>query len=863
MALAAGTRLGRFEILAPLGAGGMGEVYRARDTRLDRSVALKVLSARHAVSTDGRERFEREARAISSLSHPHICTLYDVGQQDGIDYLVMEILEGETLASRLERGPLPLGTLVEHASQIVDALDRAHGQRLVHRDLKPANVMLTRSGAKLLDFGLARTMTDASPLSVEETADQPLTGAGRILGTYPYMSPEQLRGKPADSRSDIFAFGAVLYEMATGERAFPGESAAAMAAILEREPAGLGKLQPPELERLVRGCLEKDPEARWQSARDVKRMLGWLREAATAEAPPVAPRRRQSRLAWAVAAASLLLALSSFALHWSSRGSTPGPRGMLRSSMLPPPHHSFAPSDFALSPDGTRVALVTLAPAGERSLWVRSLDGRSQQELKQTEDASSPFWAPDGRRIGFFARGKLKLVDTGSGSVQVLAEAPEARGGTWNREGAIVFCRDRSSVLTISDRGGATKPIATSDPATERTTGYPQFLPDGRHFLYLVSRRAPGTPWRDGLYMGSLDASAPKLVSEEIDWTFRHASGQLLYVRDGSLMSRAFDPARRELGGPAVALFERELRPTSGVSVSENGVLLFEAVADAASELVWYDRAGREVGRLASEGLRDPSLSPDGRLLAAVSEDGGTELIRVVDLQRGVSTPVTEPGRAGYPTWSPDGTRIAFQSGVGADATISQVAADGSAPPEVLLEGGWILPTAYTADGRSLLYMTYGGRVDEIALLDLASRHSSDLVAGAEGALSPDGRWLAYNSVPREGRDLHVFVKPLSGQGPQVQISREGGAQPRWSRDGTRLFFVAPDRKLMEAEMDVQGERLAPRAPKALFQTRIVGAEYVLYQYDVTRDASRFLVNSLKAGTPLTLVSDWTSALRR
>jgi serine/threonine protein kinase len=864
MALAPGTRLGPYEIQALLGAGGMGEVYRARDCRLERSVALKVLAPRPLTSGDDKERFQREARAISSLSHPHICALYDVGRADGTDYLVMEYLEGETLAQRLKRGPLPLPTLVDLATQIADALDQAHRQRLVHRDLKPGNIMLTKSGAKLLDFGLAKTLAPATLLSSDATATRGLTETGRVVGTYPYMSPEQLQGKEADVRSDIFALGAVLYEMATGERAFPNDSQLAVAAaVLEKDPPGLASLRPPLLERVVRSCLEKDPERRWQSARDLKRALEWVRDSPGAAAAK--PSRRRSALPWLVATLATLVALASLAGHALRPQAAPGARPIQRSSLLPPAGYVFAPGDFSISPDGSRLAFVAIGSDGRRSLWVRSLDARTAQELKDPGNPERPFWGPDGRRIGYFAEGKLKAVDVGSGAVQVLADAPEARGGSWGRDGTVVFSPNRGPILAVAGHGGAPRQVTPFDAAAEKTLGRLSFLPDGARFLYARSGRGLASSPRTGTFAGSIDGSEPVLVLPDVTSRVRYASGHLLYMQQGSLVARRFDAARLAFTGPAVTLrgvpVER-FRLAESFTVAENGVMVYEAADDVASELLWYDRGGKLLGRLSDAGLWDPQLSPDGRLLA-VSEDGrnGRTFIRIIDLQRGISTQITDGGQEMYPTWSTDGMRVAYQAGTASGLALAEIPADGSGEPRVLLEGGAILPSQYSPDGRQLVYMRYDSLVDSVALLDLEKRTSRDLVAGAEGQLSPDGKWLAYNSVPREGRDLHVFVQPFPGPGPQVQISREGGAQPRWSRDGRRVYYVAPDRKLMEVEVDVLGGRLTAQAPRPLFQTRIVAPTYVLYQYDVTRDGSRFLVNSLKADAPLTLLSDWTGAL--
>jgi eukaryotic-like serine/threonine-protein kinase len=863
MAIAAGTQLGPYEILALLGAGGMGEVYRARDTRLDRTVAVKVLSPGLSESSDRKQRFEREARAISSLSHPHICALYDVGQQDGTDYLVMEYLDGETLAQRLKRGPLPLDLLLGHAVEIADALDEAHEHRLTHRDLKPGNIMLTKVGAKLLDFGLAKMLPRASSLAGEPTKDT-LTETGQVVGTYRYMSPEQLQGKDADARSDIFAFGAVLYEMATGKRAFPGESQIAVAsAILEREPEALESLRPPLLERVVRVCLAKDPAARWQSARDLKRQLEWIREGFGQEARTV-PAGKRRATAWAVALGSLAL-LATLLL---GRGRAPEAGQTQRTSILPPPGVSFAPFNFALSPDGTRLAFVGVGPDGQNRLWVRSLDARVAQELKETLNAEWPFWAPDSRRLGFFADGRLKVVDTSSGAVQVLCDAPLGRGGSWNRTGTIVFANIAGPLFGVSDKGGAPKPVTPVDPQTFKAHRWPSFLPDGRRFLYFQDWGTPGGPRPNGIYVGSLDGSEPKLVSADVSGSVFFASGHLLYLMDGSLMAQPFDPTRMELTGSAVTVFNRELEKhealsRANLSVSESGAAIFQSLSDAASELVWLDRSGREVGRIPQSGLRDPKLSPDGRFLATTSDDGrnGQTIIRVLDLGRGVSTQLTGEGQEMMPTWSPDGARIAYRSGTGPRYAVAQVPADASGEAQVLIEGANMAPNDYLPDGRGLLYMRLDKGLSHVALYDFGKRTSEDLFQGAEVQVSPDGRWLAGVGFSRGSRD--ISVKPFPGPGPPVQISGEGGSQPRWSRDGKRLFFLAPDRKLMEVEIDGRGDRLLPGVPRPLFQTRIVAWTFVLFQYDVTPDGNRFLINSLKPEAPLTLVTNWPRALSR
>jgi predicted Ser/Thr protein kinase len=521
MTLAQGTRLGPYEILASVGAGGMGEVYRARDTRLDRTVAIKVLPSHLSSNPEIRQRFDREARTISSLSHPHICALHDVGHQDGIDYLVMEFLEGETLTDRLSRGALPAEQVLRYSIEIADALDKAHRQGIVHRDLKPGNIMLTKSGVKLVDFGLAK-LAAAGPANTSVSilptqAGMNLTQEGTILGTFQYMAPEQLEGKEADARSDIFAFGAVLYEMATGKKAFSGKSQASLiASILSAEPPPISSVQPmtpPALDRVVKTCLAKDPDDRWQTAHDVMLQLKWIAEGgsqAGVPAPLVARRRGHERLAWGVAA---VLAVSTIALAAVQLARPRAAVRVVRSSLLPPEKTTYhfigdAAGPPAVSPEGLQIAFTARDSSGKSLLWVRSLDSPVPRAVAGTEDAMYPFWSPDSKFIGFFAGGKLKKIEASGGPAFALCDAGDARGGTWNKDGVIVFePHFRDPLFRVPATGGKAAPVTKFDESRRETTHrFPFFLPDGSHFLYLAGSHAVGTESElHAIYLGSLD----------------------------------------------------------------------------------------------------------------------------------------------------------------------------------------------------------------------------------------------------------------------------------------------------------------------------------------------------------------------
>jgi Tol biopolymer transport system component len=872
MALRSGTRLGPYQIVGELGAGGMGEVYKAHDTRLERSVAIKVLPGDRASDPDLIERREREARAISRLSHPNICALHDIGQEGGVHFLVLEYLEGETLARRLERGPLPLPEALRVAEEVAGALAWAHQHGIVHRDVKPANIMIGRHGSKLLDFGIAR-MTVAVPDACESTiTPAPVTTPGALLGTAPYMAPEQVEGLPADSRSDVFALGVVLYEMVTGRRPFAGATLAALAAaILSSEPPPVRDSRPAApaaFDRILRACLAKQPEARWQSAQDLQLALGWLRESAgddVARPPGVRSRAREWWLRGAVAVPLAALAVLAAV---DRRDASPGAPAV-RSSLLPPPGSSFAPHHFAVSPDGARLAFVALGPDGRSALWLRALSGSAAQELAGTEDAISPFWSPDSRSIGFFADGKLKTIDLGGSATRTLCDAKRGRGGTWGPDGTIVFAPGTAGVLhRVSIRGGPAAP-ATRLPreGSGQSHRYPSFLPDGRRFLFTITWSSAADEQADGLYAGSLDSLDAALVSTEPTGNVAIASGHLLYVRNRSLVAQPFDPGGLRFTGPLLSLTGEELEQDSGfqqsgLSVSRTGVLLFSSALDSVSRLAWFDASGRELGQLAETGCKDPALSPDGHFLAVSCDDerNGRHVIRVIDFARGVTTRLTTAGSEENPLWSPDGSRIAFWSRDGKSYSIAEVPADGSARPRVLREGPKMIPCDWSGAG-DLAYMDFSQGPPALHVLSIADGTVRRLSGRAEAQFSPDGRWIAF--IDPAGRPFSdVFVEPFPGPGSRIQISSQSGGQPRWSRDGTRIFYVTMDRKLMSVRFDPR--TASASAPELLFQTRILTPNYSLFQYDVAPD-DRILINTLPPGGagPITLVTNWPGELKR
>jgi eukaryotic-like serine/threonine-protein kinase len=881
MSLSAGMRLGPYEILGPLGAGGMGEVYKARDTRLDRTVALKVLPAHLAGDEDRRARFEREARTISSLNHSHICTLFDVGRQESTDYLVMEYLEGETLADRLSKGRLTVDQVLRLGVEMAGALEAAHRAGITHRDLKPGNVMLTKGGAKLLDFGLAKTPMSAGGADAARselpTRARPLTSEGSLVGTLPYMAPEQVEGKAADARTDIFALGAVLYEMVTGRRAFEGKSQASLiAAILEKDPvpaASLQPLTPPALEHVVQSCLAKDPGDRWQSAGDVKRELQWI--AATRAEVSATGRPVRERWIWGGALVALAVLAVVFLLGWlrAARGLENASR-VVRTSITSPVKGGFIGRP-ALSPDGRRVAFVAEGPDRRRMLWLRSLSSLTAQSLVGTQGSSSPFWSPDGRSIGFlYSDGqKLKTLDLAKGTIQTLADTNGWRGGSWGPSGVILFAPTfHDGLYRIPEGGGEATPVTKLDAARgDQTHVFPVFLPDGRHFVFgvIASREA------SGLYLGSLDSTDVRLLVRGPTSAIYAAPGYLIFLRQGMLVAQPFDASRLVLSGHPLPIAEMTSDDSVlEASATESGLLVYPSAMRQPTELSWFDRTGKKLSAVGDPGFYEsPRLSPDGRSLAVVQLDPKTEDrdVWIFDLARDSPRRFTlVPGDYRDPVWSPDASQLVYASG-DRGTSLALKAADGATPEEILLRSSELkFPNDWSPDGRTIVY----SNLDPSTAMDLWTLFLEPKVRAEpflrtpfvekDGHLSPDGRWIAYSSS--ESGFFNVHIRPFPGPGGARRVSSGGGgANVRWRRDGKELFYVTRDRKVMVVEV-TGGSALELGEPRTLFDSPFERSlTGVNDWYDVAADGQRF-IGCVVAGTPaepsLVLVQNWAEGLK-
>jgi serine/threonine protein kinase len=874
-----GASIGPYRVETLVGSGGMGEVYRARDTRLDRSVAMKVLPARVASDAGLRQRLEREAKALAALSHPHICPVYDVGHQDGVDYLVMEYLEGETLARRLMKGPLPLGQALRCGIEIADALDKAHGRGIVHRDLKPGNIMLTKGGTKLLDFGLAKLRLPPLPPGPEDgtaTVQPPLTDRGSIVGTLHYMGPEQLSGAETDARSDIFAFGAVLYEMVTGRKAFDGKSqASVMAAILHHEPAVVSTLQPtspPALDHLIHTCLEKDPEERWQSAHDMKRELAWIAGATgqvSSVGLPAAGATSRSRSAWVL---TTLAVMAAVALAAVLPRTSETPR-VVRFSIYPPPDVMFTiygtsgSPQMAISPDGRQLAFVASRAGARPQVWLRTLDALTALALPGTEDASFPFWSPDSQSIGFFAERKLKRIEASGARLQSLCDAPNNRGGAWSRDGTIVFAPTSTDPLhRVPASGGVATPLAGLDVSRqERSQRFPSLLPDGRRFLYLSRGEEMS------INLGTIGTKPTKRVrSAGLSAAFV-PPGHVLFVRDRSLMAQSFDLRSEGLTGEPTAIAEPVGGSTvyhAAFSASETGVLAYASRIAPTGRLTWFDRAGR---RREPVGPPDDyisfQLSPDQRRVAVSRADDqlDTTDLWLLDVARNVPLRFSHhPLTDASPIWSPDGSRIVFRSDRTATDELYIKAIEGEAQEEALPASALQkFPTDWSPDGRIITYHSPNETGWDLWTVSLSDRKPTPFLrtqfTEIQGRLSPGGRWMAYASD--ESGVMEVYVRSFPAAGDQTRVSSGGGAEPQWRADGKELFYMASDRRLMSVHVNA-GPRFEAGAPMPLFETRIpvFSTPYRNNTYAATADGQRFLVNTMvdeAPPTPINIILNW------
>jgi serine/threonine-protein kinase len=845
-----------------------------------------------------RERFDQEARTIASLNHPHICVLHDIGHQDGTDYLVMEYLEGETLAQRLLKGPLLLEQVLQYAIEISDALDKAHRKGITHRDLKPGNIMLTKSGTKLLDFGLAKLKEQAAPANVPlselPTAKDPLTAQGTILGTLQYMAPEQLEGKDEDARTDIFAFGVVVYEMATGKRAFEGKSqASVIGAILKDDPPSISSLQPmtpPGLDRIVKRCLAKEPDERCQSAKDLTDELKWIAEGgsqvALASTATMKGFHAFGRRALILSMGTLLLgaAIASIAA-WNLKPTPPQP--VTRMVINLPPGQQLAGLDrgpaVAFSPDGTRLAYVA-RQNGTLQLYLRAMDSLEAKPISGTEGASEPFFSPDGQWLGFFAAQKLKKVAVSGGAVVTLGDAAQPHGASWGSPGMIASPRtDTSTLVQVSDAGGASQPL-TRFEKEDVSHRWPEFLPGGKAVLFAASPN--NTNWINAqVAVQSLGTGERRNLIQGGTQPRYAPSGHLVYAQGGSLMAVPFDSQRLRVTGTAIPVIDGVLQsPASGAvqySLSATGSLVYVSggVQSAQRRLVWVNRNGTEQQLAApAHAYRGPRLSPDGRRVAVAIEEQETQ-IWLYDLSRETLTRLTFEGNQNYnPAWTPDGKRIAFESNKEGPPNLFWQLADGSGGLERLATSAYgRVPVSWSPDGRLLAFYEINPSTQrDILVLQMGdSSAGSGQVRKAQPFLqtpfnesaprfSPDGRWLAY--ISDESGRYEIYVQPYPGPGGKWQISTEGGTEPAWNPNGRELFYRTGD-KMMAVDIATKPGFTVGK-PRMLFEGQYEVTPGAFPSYDVSSDGQRFLMlksseSAQAAPTQINVVLNWSEELKQ
>jgi serine/threonine protein kinase len=883
VSLSIGTKLGSVEVLAVIGRGGMGEVYRARDTKLKRDVAIKTLPDEFSHDADRLSRFQREAEVLASLNHPNIAAIYDLQEAEGSRFLVLELVEGETLADRVARGPIPIDEALPIAKSICEALEAAHEQGIVHRDLKPANIKITPDGkVKVLDFGLAKAM-EQSPATMLSNSPTLLSvaasNAGVILGTAAYMSPEQAKGKSVDKRADIWAFGVVLYEMLTGKMAFSGETVAeTMAFVMTKEPdwKALSANTPWRLERLLRRCLKKDAHNRLQAIGDARIAIEEEQsgpETTTALTQTSLLRRSNRLLVWALAVITLIAAVLAVPTVLHFREAAPVGPPEIRFEVNTP--SAANPVSFAISPDGRRLVFSAFNE-GKTQLWLRPLDSLAAQPLAGTDGANYPFWSPDSGSVGFFADSKLKRIDIAGGPPQVLANAAAiGRGGTWSPDGIILFAPNLvGPLLKVFARGGEAVPVTRLD-AGQASHRFPQFLPDGRHFIYFVF----GGP-AQGIYVGSLDGGSSKRLANADAAAVVSPSSFLLFPRQTTLFAQAFDFRRQELSGNAFPVAEQVAVDTfdatgAGALSAASGIVAYRTgSAGAVRQLTWMDRSGKSMGPIGTPdnaGLSEVELSPDARRIAVGRVVNGNADVWLIDGARGVPTRFTyDVANDGISLWSPDGNHIVFQSNRKGVFNLYSKLSSGAGADELLLESDQSkAPADWSPDGRFLLYRSIDPQTGfDLWVLPLSGDKKpfpflKTPFEERNGQFSPDGKWIAYQS--NESGRFEIYVLPFPGPGRKFQISGNGGAQPRWNRNGKEIFYVSLDSKMMAApvKLSPDGQSMEAGTPVALFPVRVGGgpvSAFAKQQYAVASEGQRFLVNLADdegAASPITLIYNW------
>ena len=867
MALEAGQNLGPYEIIEQAGAGGMGEVYKAKDTRLDRIVAIKVLPATFALNEDIKQRFEREAKTISSLNHPNICTLYDVGQENGLQYLVMEFLEGETLSERIKRGAIPIKEFLEISIQVADALDKAHRQGLIHRDLKPGNIMLTKTGAKLLDFGLAKIQMDSSAPGMQSiTQTTPLTGVGTLLGTMQYMAPEQLEGAEADTRSDIFAFGAVMYEMATGARAFGGGSQASLiASILKEEPRSVSEISPalpPILEQTISQCIAKDPEQRWQSVGDLKRSLQWIAEGKiTSHSHSLIPQNRSIReTIIMIGLLCFIVTTAYFAYIHYTQPEVVKPTSKFTLEMEQGLTNIAWPR---ISPDGTLIAFRALDSMSVRRIWVRSLNSLEAYPLFGTENASRHYWSPDSKYLIFFDDNKLMKIAITGGQSQLLSEGVNGSDCSWGSKDIILFDgRTGDPLRMVSANGGQITTTAEVDTASgEGFIGWPWFLPDGENFIFIANRLDSLGQTKSYIKLGAINSPESKTLyplKAEVRLEY-YQKGFILFVQDNNLMALPFDDKKLEVTGEAkpiaqkIAIFQN----ANAFSMSDNGTLLYHSSnSNATSQFEWVDRSGKEISKIGAVGnYYDGDLSPDeSKIVYALQEDGNNSNIWVYDLKRNIPTKLTfNETDETWPVWAPDGKSIVYASNKFGTYDVFQKNINGLDEPKLVLrnDSGQVGPGCFTSDAKKLLFVSMITTRD-IGILNFDEDNRIDMFANTSFSeqmprLSPNNKYVAY--VSNESGRIELYVRQLGGGGGKWQLSNEGAVFPRWRADGKELYYQNFKREIVAIPVKTEGAFEAGN-PEVLFGTNLqVRVNYQIGPYDVSNDGQRFLLNSRLSGT--------------